>query len=119
MKPKFLLDEDVDPSIQRQLRRRDKRIDVIRIGDVDTLPKGVTDAQILVWAGENDYIVVTKDRSTMPSHIREHMSRRKEFAGLLWLRPQIGIGQIVEELHLIWAASEMEDYRGQAIYIPL
>lgn len=119
MRPKFLLDEHVDPVYQRQLRRRNSQIEVVRIGDRDTLPAGSDDPDILVWAAENDFVVVTEDRSTMPSHIANHISMGRKFAGLLWIRPETSPGRIVEELYLIWMASEAEEYRNQALYIPL
>ena len=53
MKPRFLLDEHIDLSIQRQLRRLDPHVDVIAIG-------------------ESGYILITENRSTIPDHLKEH-----------------------------------------------
>ncbi len=119
MKPKFLLDEHLDSAIQRQLRRLDFRIEVLRIGDDHAPPRGTYDPDILTWAAEQDFIVVTRDRSTMPTFVADQITQGQKFSGLLWIRPSIGIGDIVDELHLIWLASEAEEYAGKAIYVPL
>jgi len=119
MKPRFLLDEHIDAAIQRQLRRRDFRLEVLQVGGTNTVPAGTSDQDILVWAGANGFIVVTEDRSTMPVHIADHLTQELPFAGLLWVRPNVSIGRVAEELYLIWLASEAEEYRNQALYIPL
>lgn len=119
MKPRFLLDEHVDVVIQRQLRRKSILLEVMRVGDAGTLAAGTDDPDILEWAGENGFIVVTEDRSTMPDHVAAHMLNQKTFAGLFWIRPDVSIGQIVEELHLIWQTCEAEEFRDCALYIPL
>jgi predicted nuclease of predicted toxin-antitoxin system len=119
MKSRFLLDEHVDVAIQRQLRRMNKLIEVLRVGDVGTLKAGTDDPDILNWAGQNGFIIVTEDRSTMPDHVSAHMESGKHFSGLFWLRPDVTIGQIVEELHLIWQTCEAEEFIDHALFIPL
>jgi hypothetical protein len=45
MKPRFLLDEHVNPAIQRQLLRLDPRIEVVVIGQQHGPPKGTLDGE--------------------------------------------------------------------------
>ncbi len=119
MRPRFLLDEHVDVAIQRQLLRTNILIEVLRIGDEGTLTAGVDDPEILEWAGKRGFIVVTEDRSTMPNHVAVHMAAGRTFAGLFWIRPDVSIGQVVEELHLIWQVCEAEEFVDRALFIPL
>ncbi len=81
MKPKFLLDEHLDAAIQRQLRRLDFRIEVLRIGDDHAPPRGTYDPGILTWAAEHDFIVITRDRSTMPTFVADRITQSQKFAG--------------------------------------
>jgi len=64
MKPRFLLDEHIDHSIQRQLRRIDPQVDVIAIGDSNSPPVGTSDSDILLWMEASGYILITENRST-------------------------------------------------------
>jgi len=119
MKPRFLLDEHVNRAIQRQLRRLQPSIDVLSIGDAGAPGSGTSDPEILNWIEENGCILVTENRSTMPNHISAHHAAGREFPGILWLRPAVGIGQVVEELYLIWVTSEAEEFRNCSFFIPL
>lgn len=119
MKPRFLLDEHVNRAIQRQLRRLDPEIDVLAIGDPEAPPAGTPDPDILNWMEENRYILVTENRSTIPSHLSDHFAAGRHIPGILWIRPDVGIGRIIEELYLIWVASTADEYEDRPLFIPL
>ena len=119
MKPRFLLDEHVNRAIQRQLRRLDPRIDVLAINDPDAPPAGISDPDILTWIEKSGYILVTENRSTLPEHLADHYAVGGHVPGILWLRPHAGVGQIIEELYLIWVASNADEYEDSAFFIPL
>ena len=69
MKPRFLLDEHINRAIQRQLRRLDVRIDVLAIGDSGAPDAGTPDPDILDWLERNSYILVTRNRRTIPAYL--------------------------------------------------
>ena len=119
MKPRFLLDEHINRAIQRQLRRQAPGIEILAIGDPGAPSAGMSDQDILNWIEENQYILVTENRSTMPRHLSNHFTSGKHIPGLLWVRPSVGIGHIIEELYLIWISSSADEYKDRAIYIPL
>ena len=119
MKPRFLLDEHVNRAIQRQLRRLDPRIDVLAIGDPGAPPAGTSDPDLLRWIEEHGYILVTENRSTIPGHLSDHFAAGRHIPGLFWIRPGVGIGQVIEELYLIWYASTADEYRDRPLFIPL
>jgi len=119
MKPRFLLDEHVNRAIQRQLRRLNPNVDVIAIGDLGAPPTGTSDPEILKWLEESDYILVTEYRSTIPKHLSDHYASGRHVPGVFWIRPDIGLGKIVEELFLIWNTSNAEEYKDCALFIPL
>jgi len=109
----------VNRAIQRQLRRLDTRIEVLAIGDPGAPPAGTSDPDILVWLEENSYILVTENRSTLPVHLSDHFAAGRHIPGVLWIRPGVGIGRIIEELHLIWFASTADEYQDRMLFIPL
>lgn len=67
MIPRFLLDENMDQAIQRQLQRLNSEIDVKLVGDAEVPPRGTSDPDILMWIEHNDYILVTKTVRRCPS----------------------------------------------------
>ena len=119
MNPRFLLDEHINHAIQRQLRRLDAHIDVLAIGDPGAPLAGTLDPDILDWLDENGYILVTENRRTIPTHLTEHWTVGRHIPGIFWVRPGVGIGRVIEELYLIWAASTGEEYQDRAVFIPL
>jgi len=119
VKPRFLLDEHVNRAIQRQLWRLDSRIEVLAIGDPGAPPSGTPDRDLLRWLEAQRYILVTQNRSTIPGYLSEHFAEGRHIPGLFWIRPGIGVGSIIEELYLIWMASEADEYQDHALFIPL
>jgi hypothetical protein len=47
----------------------------------------------------------------------EHVNGR-HIPGVFWIRPDVGIGHIIEELYLIWSASRAEEYQDRMLFIP-
>jgi len=74
---------------------------------------------ILGWLEENGYILVTENRSTIPVHLSDHFAAGQHVPGVFWIRPDVGIGRVIEELYLIWSVSTAEEYRDRALFIPL
>lgn len=119
MKPRFLLDENVKHVIQHELRRLNPEIEVYCIGNKEVPSRGTPDPAILVWIEENQYILVTENRSTMPVHLAAHFAAGRHHPGILWIRPNTSIGQLVFELYMIWLASEAEEYYDKTDFLPL
>lgn len=119
MKPRFLLDEHISRAVQRQLRRLDPQIEVLVVGDPDAPPKGTSDPDILEWLEINYFILVTENRSTIPDHLMTHYAAGRHISGLFWIRPDTPLGQVTEELYLIWHASTAEEYKDRTLFIPL
>jgi hypothetical protein len=118
MSPRFLLDEHINPAIQRQLHRLSREIDV-RCVEPNAPVKGSTDADLLVWAEANRFILVSEDRRTLPSHLAMHLAAGHHSFGILWLRPNVAIRAVIMELYLIWYTCEEDEFLDRGIFIPL
>ena len=118
MKPRFLLDEHVNPAIQRQLHRLNPEIEILMIGQSDAPPKGTADPDLLIWLEENNFILVTENRSTIPIHLADNFAQKRHIPGVFWIRPNVNIGQIIEELYLIWLVSTAEEFQDRTLFIP-
>jgi hypothetical protein len=61
---------------------------------------------------------VSQDRGTMPGHFVRHL-RGAQSPGVVLLREAIPIATAIEELLLIWSASDAEEWINRLIWIPL
>ncbi|MCP5048623.1 MAG: hypothetical protein GY940_15745 [bacterium] len=66
---RYLLDENMPHAVRDQLLYHEPTIEVLCIGDGIAPSIGTPDPVILEWMEENGYILVTRNRSTMPSHL--------------------------------------------------
>ena len=77
------------------------------------------DPDILVWCENSGFILVTNNRKSMPEHLRDHLSLRRHMPGIFELNSNMSVGETIEELILIWSASEAKEYIDRLIYLPL
>lgn len=117
MKPRFLLDEHLRDYLS-QVRRHHPSIDVLRVGDEGAPPLKATDLELLLYCEEHQRLLVTKDRKSMPSHIVKHLAAGHSHWGVFRLRPGFGHGAYLDAIHLVWEASEAEEWIDHDEYIP-
>lgn len=120
MKVRFLLDENLSPKLKPALKRLDSQIDVIRVGDVGAPPLTERDPLILEHLTRSGRLLITDNRRTIPTHLIDHYNAgRMSHWGILWVRSRTSLGRLVATLHLIWEASEAEEWIDRAEWIPL
>ena len=119
MKVCFLLDENVPLLLKRALLRREPRIDILRIGDAQSPPLGIPDPELLLFLEQSRRLLITLNRASMPAHLYSHHAAGRHTWGVLWVRKNTATRQLVEELVLIWEASEAEEWIDFTGDIPL
>jgi len=107
--PRFSLDEHVPYAIQSRLLRLDAEIDVLVVGQPLAPPKGTSDRDILTWTEKTGYILVTANRRTIPEHVQAHYAAGRHIPGVLLLRRGASLRQIIEQLYLLWVASDAKE----------
>ena len=119
MKIRFLVDENLSHRLVTAVKRHDKRIDIIRVGGEGAPALGTPDAAILHYLAATQRVLVTENRSTIPSHLHTHYSTGgASHWGILWVRPNTTAGQLAVALHLIWEASDAEEWLDRTEWIP-
>jgi len=118
MKVRFLLDENMPPRLKIALLRLGPTIEVLRVGDSGAPPLGTPDPDILNYLDLAKRILITANRVSMPDHLASHWKGDGHIWGLLWVRPGTPIGLLAQELHLIWEASEAEEWVDRLEWIP-
>ncbi|VEN75326.1 conserved hypothetical protein [Candidatus Desulfarcum epimagneticum] len=114
----YLIDENVTPAIADQLLRRRPDMDVAVVGGEAAPTKGTGDPDILMWIEAHGFMLVTRNRKSMPEHLRRHLLDERHIPGILTLRPKASLGEIIDDLLLVWELSEPDEYRDQIIHVP-
>jgi hypothetical protein len=116
---RFLLDEHVSRAIQDQLLRLSPNIDILMVGQSGAPAKGTPDADLLQWIEQTDYVLVTNNRRTMPVHLQAHFEVGGHISGMLLLRRGASLGQVIENLFLLWETVEADEFQDGVLFIPL
>ena len=115
---RFLIDEDTSHVIRDGLRHHQPEIEVRVVGGENAPPKSTLDAVILQFLESEGFILITSNRSTMPTHLKNHLHTGGHVPGILLLRRNYDVGQVIETLQLIWGAGATEEFHDQITHIP-
>ncbi len=77
------------------------------------------DSEVLALAAEQDRVLVSHDVGTMPAHFRVFRDAGKRGAGVFLIAQLIGVVTAIEELLLIWLASEASEWGNRLDWLPL
>ena len=116
MKVRFQADADLDGRVLRGLRRAAPEIDIRTATDAGL--SGRQDPEVLRNAAADGRILLSQDRRTMPGHFRRFVAGEAS-PGVILIRGGISVATAIEELVLIWTASEAEDWVNRLVWIPL
>lgn len=116
---RYLLDENLPGLYRTQLSRRDASIVVAGVGTPGAPPNGTLDPEILVYCELNSLILVTNNRHSMPVHLRDHLAQGRHVPGIFVMNPGMSVGETIEELLLIWRASNEEEYHDRLFFLPI
>jgi predicted nuclease of predicted toxin-antitoxin system len=92
-------------------------MDFLSANDADL--EGVPDPEVLAIAAEQDRILVSHDFQTMPRHFGEFLQARGSSPGVFLVQQYSPVGDVIEELVLVWAASDAEEWKNRILNIPL
>jgi len=116
MKVRFQADADLNEDIVLGLVRREPTIDFQTASEAKV--RGLLDPMVLVRAAQEARILVTHDRRTMPHHFAAFTNEQNS-PGVLVIGQNLPIGVAIEELLLIWAASEADEWINLIVDLPL
>jgi hypothetical protein len=64
-------------------------------------------------------ILVSHDFQTMPHHFGDFLQARGSSPGVVVVPQSLPIGEAIEELVLIWGASDAEEWENRILRVPL
>jgi hypothetical protein len=116
MRPRFQADADFNHKIVVGLRRREPSVDFLSAHDGGVI--GVSDPEVLRIAAESGRILVSHDRKTMPGHFGQFRETRSS-PGLIIVSQDLDIGAAIEDLLLVWVATEAEEWEEHLGFVPV
>jgi predicted nuclease of predicted toxin-antitoxin system len=114
---RFLSDENFNGDIVRGLFLRQSNLDLVRVQDVGL--RELDDPAILNWAADNERILLTHDRATMPDFAYDRLSKGQQMSGVFLINDRMPIRQAIDELLLLNTCSQQEEWKGIILYLPL
>ncbi len=116
MRPRFQADADLNHKIVIGLRRREPSVDFLSAHEGGVV--GVPDPDVLRIAAESGRILVSHDRNTMPDHFGRFRQTRSS-PGLIIISQDLDIGAAIEDVLLIWLATEADEWLDQLGFVPV
>ncbi len=80
--------------------------------------EGVPDPDVLAFAAGQDRILATHDRQTGPQHFGAFLMSGGKSAGVFLMSQHAPIGEVIDALVLIWAASDAGEWKNRIVNIP-
>ena len=116
MKVRYQADADLNEEIVTGVLRRAPLIDFQTAHEAQLA--NLPDPDVLARAAHEGRILITHDRRTMPTHFGRFIENQ-ESPGLIVISQNIDLLSAIEDLILIWTASEAEDYINSILTTPL
>ena len=116
MKIRFQADADLDEDIVTGLIRREPAVEFQTASEAGLA--GLNDQEVLSRAAEDGRLLVSHDRRTMPRHFADFIVGTSS-AGVLIVSQKTATIVVIEELLLIWSASEAEEWVNRIAVVPL
>jgi hypothetical protein len=113
---RFLADEDFDGRIVRGLYRVKSDLQLIRAQDVGL--SGASDEKLLEWAADNDRIVLSHDKRTLPRHAHDRLRCALHVPGIFIVINLASIRQCIDDIVLIAECSEPDEWKDRVLYLP-
>ena len=116
-RPRFLADHDLNEHIVHGVGRREPAVEFLRARDVGLHER--SDAEVLEYAADNQLIVISHDVNTMPAEAYVRIRAGAPVVGLLMVKQSEPVGRVLDDLILIWSASEGEEWQNVLAFLPL
>jgi hypothetical protein len=117
VKVRFLADADLNEAIVSGVLRREPSLDFVTSHTSGL--RRMSDPEVLALAAEQQRILVSHDVGTMPAHFSTFANAGKQSAGVFLVSQSLDVGTAIEELLLIWLASEAAEWENRLVWLPL
>ena len=113
-RPRFLANHDLTEAILRGVVRREPAVEFRRLREVGLADRA--DTEVLEYAAREALLIVSHDVNTMTARASERLAAGQSMPGVLVAHQSDPIGRIIDDLVLIWAASEAKNGLGKLCF---
>lgn len=117
MKVQFLADADLNKIIVIGILRREPLLDFLSAHEARL--RALKDSDVLAMAARQKRVLVTHDVGTMPTHVREFRKAGNRCSGVFLLPQRLDAATAIDELLLVWAASDAAEWEDRIVWLPL
>lgn len=114
---RLLIDQDFNQRTLRGLRRRIPQLDAVTAHDAGL--SEAKDPELLKWAANEERIVVTHDRRTMPDHAADRIAAGERMPGIFIVPRRLPISKAIDDLEVIVICSLDDEWEDTVRYLPL
>jgi Domain of unknown function (DUF5615) len=116
VKIKFLADENLRRAVVLGVRRHEPSVSFLQAFEVGA--SGASDPAVLQIAANEGCILVSHDFKTIPQHFHDFV--RSQISPGVFLIPQrLALSIAIDELVMLWVASDAKEWVNQLCYLPL
>lgn len=117
MKIRFLADADLNKAILNGVIRREPAVDFLTAQAARL--RGLSDPEVLALAAEQHRVLVSHDAGSMPAHFGAFRKSGKRSPGVFLIPQRLDLGIAIDELLLVWQASDATDWEDRLAWLPL
>jgi hypothetical protein len=119
---RYVLDENLRGPLWAAVRRVNARralpLEIACVGEETELPLGMSDPEVLLWAEQHGFVLISNDARTMPGHFVVHLDAGHHSPGVFLIALPASIPEIVVALFYYADASDDDIWRDQILFIP-
>jgi predicted nuclease of predicted toxin-antitoxin system len=113
----LLFDEHIDRDVLTGLQRKSVKATIVMAVDVGL--QGKTDPELLAWAAQHNYLVLTKDKSTIDTFAYQRMQDGLAMPGVILITRELSTGQIIESLFMVVECCTADEFKNRVFTIPV
>jgi hypothetical protein len=114
--PRFLADHNFNEHIIVGVLRSAPQLVFLRVREVGLAEQ--PDPMIIAYAAGQGLLLVSHDVNTMPAAAYARMADGHLMSGLLLVPQVASIGAVIEDLLLVWSASDASEWENQVVFLP-
>jgi hypothetical protein len=119
---RYLLDENLRgplwTALARTNARRAQPLEIACVGEETELPLGTGDPELLLWAEQHGFVMISNDARTMPGHFAAHIDAGHHSPGVFLIALPGSIPEILDALFYYADASDDDLWRDQILFVP-
>jgi hypothetical protein len=117
-RPSLLFDENLPKALHTALWREQPEARKTRVGAPDAPPIGASDEEVLQFAEQRQWLLVSRDRRTLPETVARHLASGGHTWGVLLVRPVAPLRELAADLALVVGASDRDEWCDVVDWIP-